>query len=201
MRIFHGAARLGSRFWGRLGLAVLLAALAGAALAAPVQTAPLFRLRDSAGKPHALADYRGRPVVLFFFCGCVPCHACAELWAQAQGSESPVPVTVVVYSGDGASVNAFAHQTGLRPGPATLLTDPDDHVGALYHVSLCPRVFVLDAQGRIRYTNNAPGTNPQTMPTVTIVSQALTALRRAERAAEAHSRKPPAGAKAGKAGV
>jgi thioredoxin-dependent peroxiredoxin len=37
------------------------------ALIEPGQDAPAFRLNDQHGKAHALADYAGRPVVLYFY--------------------------------------------------------------------------------------------------------------------------------------
>ena len=34
---------------------------------------PDFTLKDLAGKPRSLSSLKGRPVVLFFFCGCESC--------------------------------------------------------------------------------------------------------------------------------
>lgn len=135
------------------------------------QAAPAFTLPDVAGKRHTLASFRGRPVALFFFCGCNLCHACAQVWSQAQ-PDLGAARTVVVFSGDAASARAFAAETGLAPDGATLLADPDDRVTDRYHVLQCPRVFVLDAAGRVRDTNPDPNA-----PALSIVSRAVSALR------------------------
>jgi peroxiredoxin len=152
---------------------------------------PSFTLPDVQGKRHALAEFRGRPVVLFFYCGCDACHRCAALWAEAQDNDalppaqarsskrpSPSqPVTVVVYSGDAAAARRFAAETGLKARDTVLLVDPEDRVTDSYGVASCPRVFVLDARGELRYTNDEPGADPQKTPALSLVSRALTALR------------------------
>ena len=145
------------------------------------QLAPAFTLRDVRGRSRTLASFRGHPVALFFFCGCPRCHAVAEVWAQAQGdlgTGGPPPYTVIVFSDTAPAAKAFATGTGLTVGPppsgVTLLTDATLRVTDRYGVSPCPRVFVLDAAGRIRDTNPDPDA-----PALAIVSRALSALRRA----------------------
>jgi hypothetical protein len=127
----------------------------------------------------ALGQFRGRPVVAFFCCGCAACHASARLWRQMEDSETSPPTTLIVFSGDAAEARQFDAQTGLDAAHAVTLIDAQDHVTDRYQVTVCPRVFVLDAQGRIVYTNNAPGTDPQTTPALALDSQALTAWRNA----------------------
>lgn len=169
-------------FVGALVLIALSVTSGQAQIPSPVRlaagaSAPAFRLPDTAGKFHTLGAMRGHPMIVFFFCGCATCHAAAAMWEGAVESEKPIPTTWAVFSGDANDAKAFAAQTGLGRSSALYLTDPNDIVGGRYGVSLCPRVFVLDAKGRIRYTNNAPGADPQTMPAATLVSQVLSAWR------------------------
>ncbi|MES2461997.1 MAG: hypothetical protein V4671_15540 [Armatimonadota bacterium] len=51
------------------------------------QAAPLFTLQDAGSlKPVSLKSVRGRPVTLFFFCGCTECFGVAKAWAYLQRS-------------------------------------------------------------------------------------------------------------------
>ena len=162
--------------------------LTRAALTAPAQvnvsaarttghSAPAFSLQDAMHQRHSLAEFRRSPVALFFFCGCEPCHRCAALWAQAQqaGFSAKVP-TVIVYSGDIASGEAFLSETGLDPKTTTLLFDAREKVADAYSVTVCPRVFILDATRKVRYTNAEPGANPQTTPATVVVSRIIAAI-------------------------
>lgn len=159
---------------------------------APVvkKPAPVFTLTDAQGHKRSLADFRGHPVALFFFCGCKWCHECADAWGQLQrgdalavpasGGKSSVkdmPRTVVVFQGDAESVRAFATQTGLDTAQTVLLPDPNIEVTMRYQALPCPRVYVLDKQGILRYTNNHADDAPQKAPALAIVSRAVEALR------------------------
>jgi len=155
-------------------------------------TAPLFTLADDRGRPRSLASYRGRPAALFFFCGCPWCVRCAEVWGQWQrsGVLSPPdtrllrpsfasPVTLAVFSGDGASARDFAARTGLDPVQTVLLPDTSMQVTQLYRADPCPRVFVVDGRGRLCYTNDHKDDAARRAPEMVIASRALAALRAA----------------------
>ena len=131
---------------------------------------------------------KGHPAVLFFFCGCPACQKCARSWATYLRSgvlkSSPFhptakeyPETVVVYSGDATAVKQFARQTGLTGPHVTLLTDTDMAATHKYGVDPCPRVFVTDRLGSIKYTNNGADDAPQKNDESVIVARALTWLR------------------------
>ncbi|HLV81551.1 MAG TPA: redoxin domain-containing protein [Chthonomonadaceae bacterium] len=152
--------------------------------------APAFTLADAQGHSRSLADFRGHPVALFFFCGCQWCHECADAWAQLQrGNALPAPAsgarppakndprTVVVFQGDAEAVRAFATETGLDTAQTLLLPDPKLAVTLRYQALPCPRVFVLDGQGIVRYTNDHADDAPQKAPALAIVSRAVSALR------------------------
>jgi cytochrome oxidase Cu insertion factor (SCO1/SenC/PrrC family) len=149
-------------------------------------TAPPIDATDVSGKRFVLSAYKGHLVALFFYCGCEPCHEVASAWSSLGRagvlstppfSRADPPVTVVVFSGDARAARAFA--TSVRTSPNTILVpDPTLALTERYAVDPCPRVFILDAQGRIAYTNNHPGDAPRIAPASAIVARVLSALRR-----------------------
>lgn len=179
-----------------LSFGVMATAAPPAPKAAKLSLAPDFHLRDADGKPQRLTQYRGRPVALFFFCGCEWCARCAKMWGQfqrsgvlkakilpagraANASASPAnPTTLIVFSGDGAAAHAFAQQQGMDLTQTVLLPDISMQVTqTLYHAEPCPRVFVVDPQGFVRYTNDHPDDAARKSSEVVIVSRALDAVR------------------------
>ncbi|HEX5323361.1 MAG TPA: redoxin domain-containing protein [Capsulimonadaceae bacterium] len=162
------------------------------------RAAPAFTLAGADGKQHQLSDYRGRPVVLFFYCGCQWCQQCAQAWGQMQRGGGlapeptntkpgqPGPITLVVFAGDAPSVRGFADQEGLDPAQTVLLPDEEMHVTLdAYHAEPCPRVFVLDGKGIVRYTNNHKDDAPRKAPALAIVSHVIDAVRACERPKDA----------------
>jgi len=131
--------------------------------------APDFTLADTRGTPHSLSEYRHRPVVLVFLCGCQRCGVFAHVWGQMQrsnavtptGTKEARPLTVIVYAGDAAAVQSLAQQAGLDMQQTVLL--PDLQMGVsldLYKSMPCPRTLVIDSAGVVRHidgmTDKAP---------------------------------------------
>lgn len=151
------------------------------------QPAPDFRLLDTENKPHKLSEFRGRPVALFFFCGCSWCADVAREWASMQrGGALPEgrggsAVTLVVYAGlDAEASRNLATTAGLDPARTVVLPDPDSRVSAaLYGVNPCPRAFVVDPAGVLRYTNVGKDEAPRVAPALVIVTHTLAALQAA----------------------
>jgi hypothetical protein len=151
------------------------------------QLAPEFQLPDTEKKLRKLSEFRGRPVALFFFCGCSWCADVAREWAALQrGGALPAgrrggPVTVVVYAGlDAEAARNLAAAAGLDPARTVLLPDPDSHVSARrYQVDPCPRAFVVDAAGVLRYTNQGADEAPRVAPGLVIASRTRDALQAA----------------------
>ncbi|HVF09202.1 MAG TPA: redoxin domain-containing protein [Abditibacteriaceae bacterium] len=177
------------------------AATTPAAKASP-RPAPAFTLPATDGKTHSLAAYRGRSTVLFFYCGCRWCHQSAQSWSRVQRSgalaqlgssqarnpkpgavskNSPqgsrAPLTLVVYLGDKSEAQQFAGKTQLDRKQTIFLADPDEKVSSLYDAAPCPRVFVVDGESRIRYTNNEKGADSYKIPAPLITARTLDALR------------------------
>jgi hypothetical protein len=164
--------------------------------AAP-RLAPAFTLPGTDGKSHSLAEQRSRSTVLFFFCGCRWCHHTATSWSTVQRSGaltqigaqsrngkgstlskgSATPLTLVVFLGDKNEVTEFAHETHLDLKQTVLLTDPAEKVSSLYQAAPCPRVFVVDGQGVMRYTNNEKGADSYKIPAPLITARTVDALR------------------------
>jgi peroxiredoxin len=132
-----------------------------------IPMAPTFILRDSAGKSHSRSSLSGRKAVLFFFCGCEPCQECAQRWARLQKTQQlsvrsgkHPPRTVLVFLGDREAMAEFRIATGLDQQRTLFLLDEDAEVARTYRALPCPRVFVLDEQGRIQYTNDGLDDQP-----------------------------------------
>ena len=143
------------------------------------QPAPAFTLNDAQGRPFSLAAARGHATALFFFCGCPWCADVAHAWGLTQrGARRPESTrTVIVFAGTGADAKAFAARNGLDLKQTTLLPDPDSHLTeGVYKLNSCPRAFVLDAAGLIRYTNDHADDQPRQAPAKTIVLRTFQAV-------------------------
>lgn len=141
--------------------------------------APPFSLTSADGRPRTLQSYRGRPTALFFFCGCAWCRECATAWVhRKKPTEKALQAvrTVVVFSGDLPSAQAFGRDEGLLTADCDVLADPYLAVTRRYGSETCPRVFVLDAGGVVRYTNNSPDDAPRSAPAAMIVQRASSTL-------------------------
>ena len=123
--------------------------------------APAFNLRDQDGKTHRLADYAGRPVVLYFYPkddtpGCTT-EACAfrdNLPRFKSGKAAILGVSIL----DEASKARFAGKYDIN---FPLLADPDHEVaekyGAWQKKSLYGRSFMgivrttylIDGEGKV----------------------------------------------------
>ncbi len=173
-------------------LAALGASKTAAKAKATEHAAPAanFTLADEDGKPRRLSDYRGRPVALYFFCGCRWCHNCARIWGQMQrtGALTPAsspaaaghaPITVVVFAGDAKETRQFEAETGLDPAGTVMLPDADMHVTEDYDAEPCPRVFIVNPAGLVVYTNDHADDAAREAPEKVIAFRAMTALRKA----------------------
>jgi len=174
--------------------AIAALVLAASAVGAPKPTPPSaggnprlatalpFTLTDSLGQQRTLKSFRGKPVALFFYCGCTWCHKCARLWGQMQKGgalDSTHSTTLVVFQGDAAMSKAFLSETGLDPTRTVVLPDPSLDTTLKYHAETCPRIFILDPAGKIRYTNNHADDAPRKGPETLIIGNTVSALQQA----------------------
>jgi peroxiredoxin len=118
--------------------------------------APDFCLRpaDATAMALCLSELRGRPVVLLFTCGCVMCCRFTSLLADV---ESQLPGAQLL----GISTNVWMNRSdnlavfrkrGRFHWP--MLVDPDLRTAAAYRSLICPRVWLVDASGNVRYCSN-----------------------------------------------
>ena len=118
----------------------------------PGKKAPAFNLKDQDGKAHRLADYAGRPVVLYFYPkddtpGCTK-EACAfrdNLPAFKTSKAAVLGVSIL----DEASKARFARKHDLT---FPLLADADHAVAEKYGVWRKKSLYGRDFMGLVRTT-------------------------------------------------
>ena len=100
----------------------------------PGQKAPAFTLADQAGRTHSLADYAGRPVVLYFYpkddtpgCTAEACSFRDNLPRFTSGKAAVLGASIL----DEASKAKFAAKYSVN---FPLLADPDHAVAERYGV-------------------------------------------------------------------
>jgi len=144
------------RGWSRrLALAVMLllgssAGAAGLQARDPAPAPPLVA-RDLGGKERALADYRGKVVLLNFWATwCPPCRrempSMERLRVKMQGR--PLEIIALDSAEPIEDVKGFLATMKLE---FTILLDPDGAITKRWKVFGLPTTFLLDRQGRIRY--------------------------------------------------
>lgn len=149
---------------------VFSAFIAAAAFALPAfasanpevgQPAPAFTLTDSHGKPHSLADYKGKYVVLEWTnlgCPFVKAHYDSGVMQKLQKTETAKGVVwlTICSSAPGKQSNmppadwnkALAER---HAAPTALLIDADGKVGHEYDAKTTPDMFVITPDGKLIY--------------------------------------------------
>jgi len=158
---------------------MVCAACASPALAAATvgQPAPAFTATDSNGKPHNLADFRGKTVVLEWTnadCPFVKKHYGANNMQKLQGVAAGSDVVwLTVNSGapgkqghvDGKAANSIVKTAGAKP--AAYLLDSPGTVGRAYGATTTPHMFVIDPKGTLAYAgaiDDKPTADPADIP-------------------------------------
>jgi thiol-disulfide isomerase/thioredoxin len=132
----------------------LAAALAGAQELRPWSggAPPPLALQDLEGRSHRLEDYRGKVVLINFWATwCDPCRAempaMNKLGASLAGR--PFAVLAVNLAEPEPRIRRFMEQVPLE---FPVLLDRDTGVAKAWKARILPASFVLDAEGRIRYS-------------------------------------------------
>ena len=159
----HRGKNWGGPFFPSLVFAVLAAGCGPTGLGAdwhrvePRPPAPSFTLTSVAGEPVSLDRLRGKIVVMEFWATwCGPCRfslPSLELLAQRYAGRG-VAVLLINQEEQREAVVAWLDD---RYHAAKVLLDQDGAVGAAYQVQSIPRLFVLDADGRIAYLHAGYG--------------------------------------------
>ena len=130
----------------------LTPALAAAAVALQAGApAPAFQLNSSAGKPVALADYKGQIVLLNFWASwCGPCRQEMPILEQLNRQYRNKGVTLL---GVNVEPDSAAAVNWLKATPVSfpILFDVDSKVSKLYQVEGMPNTVILDRKGLVRY--------------------------------------------------
>jgi peroxiredoxin len=125
---------------------------AGAAVGQP---APAFTLQDQEGKPHSLADYQGKVIVLEWFNEGCPYvqkyYRDGHMNRLADRYEDQGVVWLAVNSTSGRSNDDNRKIAQKWHIDRPILNDSDGQVGKAYGATNTPQMFVIDQAGRIAY--------------------------------------------------
>jgi thiol-disulfide isomerase/thioredoxin len=146
----------GRRWWLIALLFMSLPAAAAGFQAQDSIPAPALVARDLAGVERTLADYRGKVVLLNFWATwCPPCRrempSMERLRVKMQGR--PLEILALDSVEPVEDVKAFLEIMELG---FPILLDPEGVNTKRWKVFGLPTSFLLDAQGRIRYTLSGP---------------------------------------------
>ena len=143
-----------------LGLGLTLAAGAAAAQA-PGAPAPGFTLNDTAGKPVALADHRGKYVVLEWTnpeCPFVQKHYVSRNMQDLQkewGAKGVVWLSINSTNANHAEFKTPAEMANWMraqgAAPSATLLDGSSATGRAYGAKTTPQMFVVDPAGKVIY--------------------------------------------------
>jgi uncharacterized protein YkwD len=125
----------------------------------PGQTAPGFALPDLQGRRVALEDFRGRvTLVNFWACWCDTWKDEVARLKQLRACHPELPFEVLFVTVD-ARERSLVEPLLLNQGVLfPVLVDPRGTVSRLYGVSTVPTLYLLDAQGVVRFVHQGyPG--------------------------------------------
>jgi thiol-disulfide isomerase/thioredoxin len=113
---------------------------------------PPLALQDLEGRVHRLEDYRGRVVLVNFWATwCEPCReempSINRLRAALAGQ--PFEVLAVNLAESEPRIRRFMEQVPLE---FTVLMDRDSAIAKTWRARLLPVSFLIDPEGRIRYS-------------------------------------------------
>lgn len=112
-------------------------------------------LKDLDGKPHSLADYKGRVVLINFWATwCPPCRA--EMPSMQRLKEAmkgkPFTILAVNMAESEAEVRQFVKDMKEIKLDFTILMDKDGEALKAWKVFVFPTSYVMDAEGKLRYS-------------------------------------------------
>jgi len=112
---------------------------------------PSLALNDLSGRPHALADYRGRVVLVNFWATwCEPCRAemASMQRLQERFAGRPFTVLLVNHGETRMRVGDFVRREALA---FSVLLDPNQDASRTWRVRALPSSFLIGADSRVRY--------------------------------------------------
>ncbi len=156
------------------------------------QPAPDFALPDLFGQPNSLADCRGKIVVVNFWSA-----ECA--WTERTDKEL-IPmlkpwgedVALLCIASNANEPLKLLRETAAARGLPLVLHDANQSVARLYGVETTPHIFVVDAQGILRYHGAFDDvTFRERVPTRNYLREAVEAVQAGKRPQIEHA--PPYG--------
>lgn len=141
------------------------------------EKAPDFLLRDLNGHPHALSHYHGKVVVINFWSAECPWssrsdEAIVDLRAEWEGR-----VDWLFIAPNANETLAEMRQEAEKRNLPLVLHDPERQVADLYGAENTPHIFVIDAEGILRYQGAFDDvTFRQKTPTVNYLKNAVEAV-------------------------
>ena len=110
--------------------------------------APALTGTDMRGDEVSLEHFRGEPVLLHFWASW--CSVCRFEQGSIQSIAEDWPVlTVAMQSGESAEVKRYLEQHGLT---FQTVSDPEGQLAGVYGVRGVPTSFVVDDEGKLRFT-------------------------------------------------
>ncbi|OFZ97660.1 MAG: hypothetical protein A2Z44_01470 [Betaproteobacteria bacterium RBG_19FT_COMBO_58_11] len=112
-------------------------------------------LKDLDGKPHTLADYKGRVVLVNFWATwCPPCRAEMPSMQRLKEAMKDKPFTILAVdmAESEAEVRQFLKDMKDAKLDFTILMDKDGRALKEWKVFVFPTSYVLDAEGKLRYS-------------------------------------------------
>lgn len=143
------------RRWGLFLCVAMLAIFVCVAMAAEVGgKAPAFTAADEAGKPVALADFAGKPVLVNVWASwCAPCLQELPEMDKLAARLADTGAVVLAINIDDKAENGKRFQTKLGLTHLRVAFDPGKTVPKAFGVDAMPTSFVIDGGGVIRHVN------------------------------------------------
>ncbi len=141
------------------------------------QPVPDVCLPDGQGRPHRLADLRGRVVVLDFWSAECPWSERADGQLRALCGRFPGRVVHWPVASNLNETPALVEQARLARGLEFVLLDAQSRLAREWGASNTPHIFVIDAQGVLRYQGALDDvTFRQRQPTRSYIDEAIEAV-------------------------
>ncbi len=118
--------------------------------------APALQSRLLDGRPVALADYRGKPVMVHFWATWCPVCKAEQGAIQSLAEDFPV-LGVAMESGSETKVRQFMVEQEIA---FPTVNDPKGVIAGDWGVKAVPASFIVDAHGVIRFTEVGFSTEP-----------------------------------------
>ena len=120
------------------------------------QAAPVFKLKDTAGKLWASSDLLADGPVLFalFKVSCPVCQLAMPYLERLQQNASPTSLRVIGISQDRADdTKYFNHEFGITFTTLLDTTEPNYPVSNAFGISTVPSLFLVEKDGSISWSS------------------------------------------------